>query len=118
MRHLFSLFLPFLMCGGFSFAEQGGVPSGEHHVLVTVGMEGEGFMCPFLTPQFIDLLQTRSHWVYPQPIDSRIQYAQPLEEAWSQGEVTSILKDIGYPEDGAVYLQWDTVTVLPPKPEP
>ncbi|MGB1671105.1 MAG: hypothetical protein ACPHCT_06505 [Flavobacteriales bacterium] len=86
--------------------------------MVTVHMEGKGFMCPFLTPQFIDLLESQSHWVHPEPLESRIHYSQSLDEAWSQDEVTEVLKDIGYPEDGAVFLQWDTVAVMPLKPQP
>ena len=116
---------PFLSFILFLFLPRGevgvdllGNPPVNGHLLVTVHMEGEGFMCPFLTPQFIDLLETRSHWVQPQPLESRIHYAQPLDEAWSQDEVAAVLRDIGYPEDGAVFLQWDTVAVMPVKPAP
>ena len=117
MFRLFSwLFL--LLCGGVLSPGQGGQLPGEHHLVVMVHMEGEGFMCPFLTPQFIDLLESRSHWVHPEPLQSLIHYSQSLNEAWSQDEVTHVLKDIGYPEDGAVFLQWDTVAVMPLKPQP
>ena len=75
-------------------------------------------MCPFLTPQFIDFLESRSHWVHVEPVDSQIQYAQSLGLVWSQEEVSAILVDIGYPEGGAVFLEWDTVAVLPTKPQP
>ena len=92
MFRLFSwLFL--LLLGGILSPGQGGELPGEQHVVVTVHMEGEG-------------------------LESRIHYAQGLDEAWSQDEVTAVLKDIGYPEDGAAFLQWDTVAVMPLKPQP
>ena len=117
MFRLFSwLFL--LLLGGILSPGQGGELPGEQHLVVTVHMEGEGFMCPFLTPQFMDLLESRSHWVHPVPLESRIHYAQGLDEAWSQDEVTAVLKDIGYPEGAAAFLQWDTVAVMPLKPQP
>ena len=118
MFSLFSVLISVLLWGGVSSAEQGGAVFTEHHVKVTVAMEGEGFMCPFLTPQFIDFLESRSHWVHVEPVDSQIQYAQSLGLAWSQEEVSAILVDIGYPEGGAVFLEWDTVAVLPTKPQP
>ena len=93
-------------------------PSSGPHLLVTVHMEGEGFMCPFLTPLFLDILETRSHWVKSRPRESCVQYAQPLEEAWSQNGIRGVLESIGYPEDGAVFLQWDTVSVVPEMPVP
>ena len=57
MFNLFSVLISVLLWGGVSSAEQGGAVFTEHHVKVTVAMEGEGFMCPFLTPQFIDFLK-------------------------------------------------------------
>ena len=85
----FSLVLFLLL---FLSPEQGGESSRRASCqrVVTVHMEGEGFMCPFLTPQFMDLLQSRSHWVHPEPLESRIHYAQPLDEAWSQDEVIRV----------------------------
>lgn len=88
------------------------------HILVTVHMEGAGFKCPFLTPQVMDILETRSHWVRSIPGESAIQYAQPLQGAWSSEDIADVLESVGYPAGGATFLQWDTLFVVPQMPEP
>ncbi len=87
-------------------------------VQVVVEMAGEGFMCPFLTPQVVDILEQRAHWVDAQPAESRIRFVVPLAGAWSPEEISEILKDVGYPAEGASFLQWDTLTTIPNAPEP
>ena len=86
------------------------------HVHVTVFMAGDGFMCPFLTPQFLDVVQSRAHWVEARPLESEVEFVVPLEQAWSKPALRGVLADIGYPADGVSFLQWDTVGVIPPSP--
>lgn len=88
------------------------------HLHATVSMDGDGFMCPFLTPQFLDVIGSRAHWVEARPLDSEVEFAIPMEQAWSQHALIDMLSDIGYPADGAHILQWDTVGVIPSKPTP
>jgi len=91
---------------------------GGGHLLVTVHMGGEGFMCPFLTPQFIDVVDDRAHWTRALPLESSVQFAVALDQSWTQDGLLDVLTSIGYPEDGASFLQWDTLAVVPPMPEP
>ena len=88
------------------------------HVHVTAFMAGEGFMCPFLTPQFMDVVRSRAHWVEARPLESEVEFVLPLEQAWSPEALRGVLTDIGYPADGLDILQWDTVGVIPPSPTP
>jgi len=88
------------------------------HVHVTAFMAGEGFMCPFLTPQFLDVVRSRAHWVEARPLESEVEFVLPLEQAWSQDELRAVLTDIGYPAEGLGILQWDTVGVIPLAPAP
>lgn len=88
------------------------------HVHVTAFMAGEGFMCPFLTPQFLDVVRSRAHWVEARPLESEVEFVLPLEQAWSPDALRGVLTDIGYPADGVSFLQWDTVGVVPPAPTP
>ena len=88
------------------------------HVHVTAFMAGEGFMCPFLTPQFLDVVRSRAHWVEARPLESEVEFVLPIERAWSQDALRGVLEDIGYPADGVSFLQWDTVGVVPPSPTP
>ena len=87
------------------------------HLLVAVHMDGEGFRCPFLTPQFIDVLDTRAHWSLIQPTESTVRFAVDLDEAWTQEGLHQVLTAIGYPKGGASIAQWDTLAVIPPIPE-
>lgn len=88
------------------------------HVLAEVEMSGEGFMCPFLTPQVIDVLEEHAHWVEALPTLSRIRFAMPTDKAGSPSKFEALLESIGYPEGGAVFLQWDTLSTIPEAPEP
>ena len=88
------------------------------HVHVTAFMAGEGFMCPFLTPQFLDVVRSRAHWVEARPLESQVEFVLPLEQAWSPDALRGVLTDIGYPADGVSFLHWDTVGVIPPSPAP
>ena len=90
----------------------------EGHLVAHVEMAGEGFMCPFLTPQVIDWLDVDAHWVVLEPTLSRIRWAMPLEKAPSQAGFEAILEAVGYPAGGAQFLQWDTVATVPIMPDP
>lgn len=117
MPTLFTLLLLLLIppSGGVG---QGVGPDAPLHVHVTAFMAGEGFMCPFLTPQFLDVVRSRAHWVAARPLESEVEFVLPLEQAWSQDDLRGVLTDIGYPADGVSILQWDTVGVIPPSPTP
>ena len=84
---------------------------------VEIAMAGEGFMCPFLTPMFLEILEEKgADWVHCRRAESEIAFCVPLDKAQDQGTYTHWLTGLGYQEAHITYLQFDTLQVQPPKP--
>lgn len=90
----------------------------ERQLLLAANTNEGGLRCPFLSPQFIDVLDTRSHWSLIQPSESTVRFAVDMGQAWPQEGLREILTAIGYPKGGASFAQWNTLAVIPPPPDP
>lgn len=86
---------------------------------VEVTMEEDGFMCPFLTPQFMRILEDKgADWVRCRPQDSAIDFCVPLEHARSPEGYSEWLTGLGYSPQHIHFLQFDTLSVMPQLPAP
>lgn len=86
---------------------------------VEVSMAEDGFMCPFLTPMFIGILEDKgADWVVCRPQESEIAFCVPLEFAQSQEGYIDWLEKLGYQRHQVSFLQFDTLTVMPQIPAP
>ena len=82
-------------------------------------MAEDGFMCPFLTPMFIGILEDKgADWVVCRPQESEIAFCVPLEFAQSQEGYIDWLEKLGYQRHQVSFLQFDTLTVMPQIPAP
>ena len=82
-------------------------------------MAGDGFMCPFLTPMFLEILEEEGNadWVVCRHQQSEVVFSVPLELAQSKKTYTQWLTGLGYQEAHITYLQFDTLLVQPPIPD-
>lgn len=86
---------------------------------VEVAMAEDGFMCPFLTPMFIGILEDKgADWVICRPQASEIEFCIPLGLAQSQEGYVDWLTDLGYEEQHVTFLQFDTLATQPEIPAP
>lgn len=86
---------------------------------VEVSMAEDGFMCPFLTPLFVGILEDKgAEWVICKPQQSKVQFCVALEEAEDQQGYIDWLLDLGYEADHISFGVFDTLSVLPPIPAP
>lgn len=103
-----------ILCGGLPDA---GNTVGSPWLRVEIAMAGEGFMCPFLTPMFMEILEEKgADWVQCRHAESEIAFCVPLAKAQDQKTYTQWLTGIGYQEAHITYLQFDTLLVKPPNP--
>ena len=81
---------------------------------VEVAMADDGFMCPFLTPMFIGILEDKgADWVICRPQESEVAFCVPLEMAQSQEGYIDWLEKLGYQRHQVSFLQFDTLMVQP-----
>jgi hypothetical protein len=93
--------------------------SGNPWLKVEISMADDGFMCPFLTPMFIGVLEDKgADWVVCRPQESEIAFCVPLEFAQSQEGYTDWLEKLGYQRHQVSFLQFDTLSVQPQVPTP
>jgi hypothetical protein len=92
---------------------------GSPWLKVEIAMAGDGFMCPFLTPMFLEILEEegRVDWVQCRHQQSEVEFLVPLEFAQSQKTYTQWLTGLGYQEAHITYLQFDTLLVQPEFPD-
>lgn len=82
-------------------------------------MAEDGFMCPFLTPMFIGILEDKgAEWVICRPELSKVEFCVGLEHARSQEGYVDWLTDLGYAESQIAFGVFDTLSVMPPIPTP
>ncbi len=82
-------------------------------------MAEDGFMCPFLTPMFIGILEDKgADWVVCRPHESEIEFCVPLALAKSQEGYTEWLTQLGYQAHQVTFLQFDTLATQPEIPAP
>lgn len=86
---------------------------------VEVSMAEDGFMCPFLTPLFVEILEDKgAEWVICRPQQSKVLFCVGLDDARDQQGYTEWLLDLGYQEEHISFGVFDTLSVLPPIPAP
>jgi hypothetical protein len=86
---------------------------------VEISMAGDGFMCPFLTPMFLEILEEEGKvdWVVCHHQQSEVEFSVPLEFAKSQKTYSQWLTGLGYQEAHITFLQFDTLLVQPAIPD-
>ena len=86
---------------------------------VEIAMADDGFMCPFLTPMFIGILEDKgANWVVCRPQESEAAFCVPLDMARSQEGYIDWLEKLGYQRHQVNFLQFDTLLVQPQVPTP
>lgn len=86
---------------------------------VEISMADDGFMCPFLTPMFVGILEDKgADWVVCRPQESEISFCVPMESAQSQEVYVDWLQKLGYQGHQVTFLQFDTLSVKPQVPTP
>jgi len=86
---------------------------------VEVYMAEDGFMCPFLTPLFAEILEDKgAEWVICRPEQSKVEFCVALEVAEDQQGYIDWLQDLGYQADHISFGAFDTLSVLPSIPAP
>lgn len=96
---------------------QPALPADTAAVQVRIHMAEDGFMCPFLTPVFLDVLDKKgAAWVVPRPASSEVEFAAPLEVAPDQEALRDWLRQVGYDPELVSFPVFDTLDVLPPIP--
>lgn len=86
---------------------------------VKVHMAESGFMCPFLTPMFVEILEDKeADWVLAKPQESVVEWSVPLHAGRSQEGYVDWLTALGYGEEQITFLQFDTLQVQPSIPAP
>lgn len=84
-----------------------------------VHMAESGFMCPFLTPMFVGILEDKeADWVQARPQESVVEWSVPLQSGQSQEGYVDWLTALGYGEEQITFLQFDTLLVQPSIPAP
>ena len=86
---------------------------------VEISMEEDGFMCPFLTPMFLGILEDKgADWVICRPQLSEIEFCVPLEMGRSEAGYIDWLTGIGYQDQHIAFQRFDTLSVQPQVPAP
>ena len=88
-------------------------------VRVEIKMAEDGFMCPFLTPMFLDILDRKgAEWVVCRPQESEVEFCMSLLKAQGQDVYTDWLTQLGYASTQIEFAAFDTLTVIPAPPAP
>jgi hypothetical protein len=88
-------------------------------VRVEIKMAEEGFMCPFLTPMFLEILEDKgAEWVVCRPQESEVEFCTGVFKSKSKEVYTDWLTQLGYAEAQIQFAVFDTLATLPPLPTP
>lgn len=93
--------------------------SDTEHLHVEVHMDADGFMCPFLTPMFLDVLEDKGAvWSLRDVEEGTIEFCLPLGSAPSPEGLADWLVQLGYEERHIRFPVFDTLPEPLPHPSP
>lgn len=82
-------------------------------------MDADGFMCPFLTPMFLVILEEKGAlWSVRNAEEGTIEFCLPLDAGSSPEVVSDWLTQLGYEERHIRYPVFDTLPEPLPHPSP
>ena len=88
-------------------------------VRVEIKMAEDGFMCPFLKPMFLGVLEDKGvEWVVCRPKSSEVEFCTALTKSESMEVYSSWLTQLGYADAQIQYTAFDTLAFLPSPPLP
>lgn len=89
------------------------------HLHVEVHMDADGFMCPFLTPMFLGILEDKGALWSARDVEAgTIEFCLPLDASPSPDGLTRWLVQLGYEERHIRYPVFDTLPHPLPPPGP